>query len=60
MESLLPELNMPGSRARLLLALHLLEMALRFDEARVAGVDTVDPKYLGALEALLHERGVSA
>jgi hypothetical protein len=60
MESLLPELNIAGSHARPLLALHLLEMALRFDEARVAGVETADPKYLGALEALLAERGVSA
>jgi hypothetical protein len=36
-----------------LLALHLLEMSLRFDEARSAGVVTSDPKYLPALEQLL-------
>jgi hypothetical protein len=52
-ELVLPEVNLPARQAPLLLALHLLEMALRFDEARAAGVDTADPKYLGALEALL-------
>jgi hypothetical protein len=52
-ELLLPELNVGPEHGRLLLALHLLEMALRFDEARAAGVETSDPKYLGALSALL-------
>jgi hypothetical protein len=49
----LPELNRAATDARLLLSLHLLEMALRFDEARTAGVDTADRKYLGALKVLL-------
>jgi hypothetical protein len=36
-----------------LLSLHLMEMALRFEEARAAGVDTVDRKYPAPLEAML-------
>jgi hypothetical protein len=45
-----------AAHAPLLLSLHLLEMALRFDEARAAGVDTTDPKYLPALQTLLAAR----
>lgn len=52
-ERMLPALNIPAAHARVLLALHLLEMALRFDEARAAGVDTADPKYHPALLALM-------
>jgi hypothetical protein len=50
---LLTELDVDAAHAPLLLGLHLLEMALRFDEARAAGVDTADPKYLPALRAHL-------
>lgn len=55
LESTLPALNVAGRNGRALLALHLLEMGLRFDEARAAGVETTDPKYLGALAALLDQ-----
>jgi hypothetical protein len=47
---LLEALDVDAVHGPLLLGLHLLEMALRFDEARAAGVDTADPKYLRALE----------
>jgi hypothetical protein len=47
---LLAALGVDGTHGPLLLGVHLLEMALRFDEARAAGVDTIDPKYLPALE----------
>ena len=50
---LLGALNVDPALRVPLLALHLLEMSLRFDEARSAGVVTSDPKYLPALEHLL-------
>jgi hypothetical protein len=50
---LLGRLNVDPALRTPLLALHLLEMSLRFDEARSAGVATSDPKYLPALEHLL-------
>jgi hypothetical protein len=63
-QDVLPVLGVDAAHASLLLAVHLLEMALRFDEARQAGVDTADPKYLPALRALLamprDDRGTSA
>jgi hypothetical protein len=55
---LLGTLNVDPASGPPLLALHLLEMSLRFDEARSAGVSTADPKYLPALEHLL--RGTPA
>jgi hypothetical protein len=50
---LLSALNVDPALSVPLLALHLLEMSLRFDEARGAGVVTADPKYLPALQHLL-------
>jgi hypothetical protein len=49
----LGRLNVAPALASPLLSLHLLEMALRFDEAQAAGVETADPKYLPALLAHL-------
>jgi hypothetical protein len=51
--SSLGELRLPESLRPLFVALHLFEMALRFEEARAAGVDTVDGKYRRPLETLL-------
>jgi hypothetical protein len=51
--SSLSDLDVPESLRPLLLAVHLLEMSLRFDEARAAGVDMVDKKYRRPLETLL-------
>jgi Phosphotransferase enzyme family len=50
---LLSALSLPNNRARLLLSLHLLEMSLRSDEGRRAGVSPPDAIYLPALAALL-------
>jgi hypothetical protein len=49
----LSSLAVSDTLGRQLLSLHLLEMSLRFDEARAAGVDTADPKYLPVLTRLL-------
>jgi hypothetical protein len=46
-------LELPARRQRLLLALHLLEMALRWEEGRRAGMSATDSIYLPALDALL-------
>jgi hypothetical protein len=54
--SSLSELRISESLRPLLLALHLLEMSLRFEEARAAGVDMVDRKYRRPLETLLSSR----
>jgi hypothetical protein len=56
---LLGALNVDPALSGPLLALHLLEMSLRFDEARGAGVVTADPKYLPALQHLLRGTPVS-
>ena len=58
--NLLGALNVDPALGVPLLALHLLEMALRFDKARMAGVATADPKYLPALEHLLRDTAASA
>jgi hypothetical protein len=52
-DRLLASLGRPGPLGPLLLSLHVLEMSLRFDEARAAGVQTADPKYLEVLTRLL-------
>lgn len=49
----LPRLGIASTEAELLLALHLLEMSLRFEEARAAGADAADPDYADALTELL-------
>jgi hypothetical protein len=49
--SLLPALAPDPGLARLLLSLDLLEMVLRFEEARLAGLDIVDTIYFGALRS---------
>lgn len=51
--SSLSALGLPEALRPVLLSLHLLEMSLRFDEARAGGVDTEDRKYRRPLEALL-------
>jgi hypothetical protein len=50
--AILPQLPGAGER-RLLLALHLLEMALRSAEGRKAGIASADEIYVPALKALL-------
>jgi hypothetical protein len=54
-ESSLTALGLPESIRPLLLCLHLLEMSLRFEEGRAAGVEIVDLKYRPVLEKLLGE-----
>ena len=49
----LDALRLSESLRPLLLCLHLLEMALRFEEARAAGVDIVERRYRKPLETLL-------
>jgi hypothetical protein len=49
----LDALGVPESLRQLLLCLHLVEMALRFDEARATGVGVVDRRYRRPLEILL-------
>jgi hypothetical protein len=56
---LLSILALPPSRDRLLLSLHLLEMALRWEEGRLAGMSPPDSLYAPALEALLEWRSCS-
>jgi hypothetical protein len=51
--SLLPVFAPTPRLARLLVALDLLEMVLRFEEARSAGLDIVDTVYFGALRSAL-------
>jgi hypothetical protein len=46
-------LRLPESLRPLLLCLHLLEMALRFEEAQAAGIDILDRRYRQPLETLL-------
>jgi hypothetical protein len=53
---MLSALGLPPDRRRLLLSLHLLEMALRWEEGRVAGMSPRDSRYAPALSALLGER----
>jgi len=50
---LLSTLPLPQDRDRLLLSLHLLEMSLRSEEGRRAGISPPDSTYLPALAALL-------
>jgi hypothetical protein len=54
---MLSALGLPPDRRRLLLSLHLLEMALRWEEGRVAGMSPRDSRYAPALSALLEARG---
>lgn len=51
--ALLNALALPRRLERLLLSLHLLEMSLRWEEGRLAGMDVVDSTYLPALERIL-------
>jgi hypothetical protein len=51
--SSLAELRLSESLRPLFVALHLMEMSLRFEEARAAGVDTFDGKYSRPLATLL-------
>ncbi|MGH2721724.1 MAG: hypothetical protein ACRDJO_08985, partial [Actinomycetota bacterium] len=46
-------MGVEARHARLMLSLALLEMAVRFQEARAEGVEVTDPAYLGALQDLL-------
>ena len=46
-------MGVESRHARLMLSLALLEMAVRFQEARAEGVEVTDPAYLGALQDLL-------
>jgi hypothetical protein len=50
-------LELPHKRDRLLLSLHLLEMALRWDEGNRAGMIPPDSMYARALAALLADPG---
>ncbi|HEY8202794.1 MAG TPA: hypothetical protein VII47_15760, partial [Actinomycetota bacterium] len=45
----LEAMGLEGRHAALMLSLALLEMAVRFQEARAEGVEVTDPAYLGAL-----------
>ena len=49
----LAALGVPEELRPLLLRLHLLEMALRFEEGRALGIELVDRKYRPPLEQLL-------
>ena len=55
-------LDVPGSDARLVLTLELLEMSVRFAEASAAGVTGLRDRFGSALAALLDDRydGVEA
>lgn len=53
----LGKLGLEPGAAGLVLALALLEMAVRFQEARAEGVEVTDPAYLGALQDLLARQG---
>jgi hypothetical protein len=53
---MLSALALPRDRERLLLVLHLLEMGLRWEEGRRAGMSPVDSLYVPALAVLLGER----
>lgn len=46
-------MGLERQHATLMLSLALLEMAVRFQEARAEGIEVTDPAYLGALEDLL-------
>ena len=48
--------GLEGRHAPLMLSLALLEMAVRFQEARAEGTEVVDPAYLGALQEILTKR----
>lgn len=50
---LLREVGLRTAPPTLLLALALLEMAVRFEEARTEGVEVTDPAYLSALQGLI-------
>lgn len=52
---MLSVLALPRDRHRLLLSLHLLEMALRWEEGRRAGMIAPDSMYTPALAALLEQ-----
>jgi hypothetical protein len=52
---MLSVLALPRERRRLLLSLHLLEMALRWEEGRQAGMSPPDSVYAPALAALLED-----
>jgi hypothetical protein len=52
---LVSALGLPPERQRLLLSLHLLEMALRWEEGRRAGMSPTDSLYAPALAALLDQ-----
>jgi hypothetical protein len=54
--AVLEGMGVEDRHARLMLSLALLEMAVRFQEARAEGVEVTDPAYLGALEDLLTTR----
>ena len=56
----LPRLGIAATEAELLVALHLLEMSLRFEEGRAAGADAADPGYADALTELLQGPAVAA
>jgi hypothetical protein len=49
----LEAMGLEGRHATLMLSLALLEMAVRFQEARAEGVEVTDPAYLGALQDVL-------
>jgi hypothetical protein len=49
----LEAMGLEGRHAPLMLSLALLEMAVRFQEARSEGEEVVDPAYLGALQDVL-------
>jgi hypothetical protein len=49
----LEAMGLERSHSTLMLSLALLEMAVRFQEARAEGVEVTDPAYLGALQDLL-------
>jgi hypothetical protein len=49
-------LDVPGADARLVVSLELLEMSVRFAEARAAGVTGLRDRFGSALAALLDGR----
>jgi hypothetical protein len=55
--TLLPALAPDLRRARLLVALDLLDMVLRFEEARSEGLDILDTVYFGALRSAVLSAG---
>jgi hypothetical protein len=56
--SMISALGLPSERQRLLLSLHLLEMALRWEEGRRVGMSPADSIYAPALAALLDQPAV--